>query len=845
MADDQIPAPPSGNIVDGPPPASVAPSQPNTPNNTQANPIPPPPSGSIVDKAPEAPDYSLEKSDAYKNQAWRSIIDHVEARDLPGAARSFYSLFQNPHEALTQYSHPEEIATGVAKSAGQTANFVSEGISKILPSVVRPQDVQNLKGAETLNTPSEHTGAAIETLAEFMLGDEALKGLQGLSKAEKLAKLIPNMKMLENSPKLAKLVGAAYRVAKLTGLSAGVAAAHPVEGQTRTQAAGEGALGGAVLGTGGEALSATAEALPKMITRALRPAVETVGNTEVPVRNPGAIAKTAQKMVPTERLENFAKEQTGPAVAKGIGETAKQVAGTEGEVAPTETDRLGIRGVADEVKQRSQDVFKKLDEVSGNMLSEAQQMADDASGDFSSKGRKEYRQAMDMQDAIFDNYKGHSELQGMDLDKAKTDWKQQVALRDISKKLSSATESSESGAQDYQFKQGKQLAESVDSLVKNDKDVLQRAGFSDDHIDQLQKFGRIIREQADTPRFAGYWGGIAKSVAGAVGFHDGGFGGALGAMAGETLAEHAGGYLADKLLGKVLTTPSALDTFNSQFGKIPPAQMAEELKSQIAKADPTWAEKIAANLSNLWHNDNGELTIPGTGGTAEGAASDTRLFQQAKAENPTGSVSDWAKRAQELKDQPQAKYEYDPTGSFGEGEKFGNIQHKVTTTVKGQKIGELAAQDTAPGVVTVRSNQIYDDAFKGKGYGKSHLMHLFKNAADSGAKTVNSDISVTLDGQRPWESLEKRFPDAVTKKVYADGRPQWTVNLKALKDRLDFEGADYTNTERRAARRAPMNATELEDAMKNRKPIQTPFDVTQGAQQTINSDKAMPAYPGK
>ncbi len=46
--------------------------------------------------------------------------------------------------------------------------------------------------------------------------------------------------------------------------------------------------------------------------------------------------------------------------------------------------------------------------------------------------------------------------------------------------------------------------------------------------------------------------------------------------------------------------------------------------------------------------------------------------------------------------------------------------------------------------------------------------------------------------------------------------------------------------ERRATPRlAPMSATELEAAMKQRKPIQTPFDVTQGAMDTINNDPAM------
>jgi hypothetical protein len=54
------------------------------------------------------------------------------------------------------------------------------------------------------------------------------------------------------------------------------------------------------------------------------------------------------------------------------------------------------------------------------------------------------------------------------------------------------------------------------------------------------------------------------------------------------------------------------------------------------------------------------------------------------------------------------------------------------------------------------------------------------------------------------------------------------------------EAAEYAGEERRTARRPPMNATELESAMKNRKPIETPFDVTQGAQDTINRDPSMP-----
>jgi hypothetical protein len=65
-----------------------------------------------------------------------------------------------------------------------------------------------------------------------------------------------------------------------------------------------------------------------------------------------------------------------------------------------------------------------------------------------------------------------------------------------------------------------------------------------------------------------------------------------------------------------------------------------------------------ANQKSIYHLGSGELidtggtgeVIPQTVGTKEAAASDTSLFNQAKAENPGGSISDWAKRAQDLKD---------------------------------------------------------------------------------------------------------------------------------------------------------------------------------------------------
>ena len=57
---------------------------------------------------------------------------------------------------------------------------------------------------------------------------------------------------------------------------------------------------------------------------------------------------------------------------------------------------------------------------------------------------------------------------------------------------------------------------------------------------------------------------------------------------------------------------------------------------------------------------------------------------------------------------------------------------------------------------------------------------------------------------------------------------------------------EYKGEERREnARPATMTPTEIEEAMKNRKPVHTPFDVTQGAMDTIKRDKDLPKSPAE
>jgi hypothetical protein len=132
---------------------------------------------------------------------------------------------------------------------------------------------------------------------------------------------------------------------------------------------------------------------------------------------------------------------------------------------------------------------------------------------------------------------------------------------------------------------------------------------------------------------------------------------------------------------------------------------------------------------------------------------------------------------------PEMNYVHDETG------KLGNTQHQVTTTdASGKKVGELAAQNTAPDTVTVRSNQVYDTANRGRGYGQSQIQKLLGETKASGKKFVQSDISTTPDAQRAWRKLEQDHPDAITSKEFkpkaVEGQPeplgsktQWTVDL--------------------------------------------------------------------
>ena len=208
---DNIPAPPDGSaVMDAPQSAPQAASAQGA--------IPPPPDGSaVVDNTPAAPDEQTDHS----------------------------SVFNTDPVTGTKIA---DLGKGLLKGAGQTVNAISGLISHVAPSVVRPSDVAGVSQAERPVGPDQKIGLTAESIAEFLGGDEILKGLSVGAKYAKVGKL---MDLLEESPRLRRAVNLGMQSLR-QGTVAGVqSAAH---GATPTEAA-ETAATGTVAGAGAGALT--------------------------------------------------------------------------------------------------------------------------------------------------------------------------------------------------------------------------------------------------------------------------------------------------------------------------------------------------------------------------------------------------------------------------------------------------------------------------------------------------------------------------------------------------------------------------------------------------------------
>jgi hypothetical protein len=260
-----------------------------------------------------------------------------------------------------------------------------------------------------------------------------------------------------------------------------------------------------------------------------------------------------------------------------------------------------------------------------------------------------------------------------------------------------------------------------------------------------------------------------------------GFKGTLSAV--ETVAAVAGligigSHGGQEFVEKVLTSRPLLEGLGKLYG-----YTGENVVQRLGQAGTETAEQLAKRGAEGPALATGWQKVVGAAqnlGGEEGAAG--RVTKRKAGEPGTSSLIGKRGVKAPAPEAPVASgtnrmgegmfYEHNPAGLDDT-----NMHHSVTTQdFGGNKLGELAAQDTKPGEITVRSNQIYDESLRSKGRGSDQLNHLLGNVSDD-THTVKSDISTTDAARGAWEKLAKDEPDAVTKKVYPDGQVQYSVDM--------------------------------------------------------------------
>ena len=195
-----------------------------------------------------------------------------------------------------------QAALGFAKGGGEA---VENTVGKVIPGQGPTND--ELKSTNM----AQSGGKLLETLAEFYAGEGAASYagegvLEGLTETERLRKLIPVMKMLEENPKLLTAAKAAWNAARAGAVMGGQTLAH---GGTAEEAAKSGAIG-AGLGLAGSAVwgagkagyaalkgagyaGASLDAATQIAGEAVKPAEEVAQTVQSQINNHEAVAHTA------------------------------------------------------------------------------------------------------------------------------------------------------------------------------------------------------------------------------------------------------------------------------------------------------------------------------------------------------------------------------------------------------------------------------------------------------------------------------------------------------------------------------------------------------------------------
>ena len=428
------------------------------------------------------------------------------------------------------------------------------------------------------------------------------------------------------------------------------------------------------------AISKARSVLGETLANSVRPEFQdTASGAKIPVRNTSRLGQAAAQSVDKEIPTRMTAQQTAPAVAKGIGTVAGRASEAGGKygayngvfntpeeaTVPSASDRFGLRGHANNlIENQATPVYKALDDLSDGKFSEAQEIMRRTRGKFTPEMNDAYTQAEADKNAIIDQYKDQLQSQGMSAEDADAAYRKGTAIQKIADKLDQATGPSEIEGTDYSIS-GKKLAKAFDDLVKksgSERSLLKRAGFTDEHISQVQELADILKNQEDVPRVSSFMKGAARGLVAMTGLTRGGIVGAAEALTGESLAERVGQKAANKLFGEALTSPAMAKDLTDAVKSGDATSFIDKLKNSPMSG------AIKNTVQRLWSEETGEAGAPG--GVGKTAAQSADDFNKARGRNEvqpvtaethpqTKEIADAYERMQHNPEDPDVKNSYD------------------------------------------------------------------------------------------------------------------------------------------------------------------------------------------
>lgn len=443
----------------------------------------------------------------------------------------------SPHESMLDgvTGFMNDVYTGVTHGIAKTA----QGISHLTGAPEIPQAAAS--AAEPNANPEQSGGEMMENMLEFLMGDEALKGL---SYADKLKKVVPILKATEGNGTLAKALTTAMRTG---AVSAGQAA---VKGGSASDIATQGLIGGVV----GGATEGLAGKLTGKIAEA-SPEVSNVGGETM------VTPKSAQVPPEVQATQTAGKN----VIAKTAAEAAQRNVITDVPGAVSKAQSFG--DAADEVEKSAKDAYASLNQATGGKFSQVRDEFNQARKDVWTAIGPEQRDAaqsrLDSATAamrqLFEESDGKVTQQ--DWKDANSAWTNAKTLRQVHNAVESTFDtdagfSQRSGA--YRGFNGNQLRQNLNRLTQKIGEPELNRVIGRDNMDNLRKVAELTRTNADRAKFGaavqkvGGW--LARDSAaagvGALAGHFSGIGGFGGAVTGE-----AAYMAARKVMQMVATNP--------------------------------------------------------------------------------------------------------------------------------------------------------------------------------------------------------------------------------------------------------------------------------------------------